>query len=282
MSLFHLQTANTASFDLRTATLEVLDNLVQSVAGFVPRAITAVLVILIGLLLAKLAEKMIRTAFDKFRLNDLLDRVGASNNLRKIGLQGTPGRLLSRTVYFLLIILFTQSVTRAVGLDAIADAIGAFFRYLPNLAAAFLVLFLGMIVSQFLAGSVTRSAQESGIEFAPVLGRLVAALILFVVIIMAISQLKIDTDLIKAVVLVFLGGLSMALALSFGLGSREVTRNLVAGFYARKLFRIGEKVEVGGEQGILTAITPVQSLIERDGETVAIPNRQFVEEVVKH
>ena len=47
---------------------------------------------------------------------------------------------------------------RAVGLDAVADAIGAFFAYMPNLVAAFLVLVLGMIVSQFLGRTVATSA----------------------------------------------------------------------------------------------------------------------------
>jgi len=270
-----------SGFDLKEATLEVLRNLVASVADITPRILTAIVVILIGLLVAKLAEKTIRVAFRRLKINDFLERIGVNQTLEKAGLQDSPGRLLSRTVYFLLIILFTQAVTRAVGLETIADAIGSFFSYLPNLIAAFLVLLLGMIVAQFLGKSVTRSATDSGVEFAPLLGRLVSSLIMFVVIIMAISQLKIDTEIVKAVVLVLLGGMALALALSFGLGSRETTRNLMAGFYARKLFTVGEEIEVAGQRGVLTAITSVQTLIESKGQVIALPNRVFLDEVVK-
>jgi hypothetical protein len=268
-------------FSLKTATLDVLENLVTAVADLVPRALTAILVIIIGLIVAKLAEKAIRTLFDRLKIDALLERVGVQQTLQKIGLQDAPGRLISRTIYFLLIVLFTQSVTRAVGLHTIADAIGAFFRYLPNLVAAFFVLLLGLMVAQFLGRSVSRSADEAGIDFAPMLGRLVSALIVFIVVIMAISQLQVDTEIIRAVVLVVLAGGVVALALSFGLGTRDVTRNIVAGFYARKLFRIGEEVEIAGERGVLSGITPLQTLIERDNETLAIPNRVFLEEVVK-
>lgn len=270
-----------SEFSLRTATVDVLENLVASLADFVPRALTAVLVILIGILIAKLAEKAVRTIFDKLRIDSFLERIGISQVLQKLGLQGSPGKVLSRTIYFLLVVLFVQSVTRAVGMFTIADAIGSFFSYLPSLVAAFLVLLLGMIVAQFMGKAVTRSAAESGVEFAPLLGRIVSALILFVVIIMSISQLQIETKIVNMVVLVLLSGISLALALTFGLGSREVTRNIVAGFYARQLFRIGEEVAIGGERGVLASITATKTLIERDGQTLAIPNRMFLDEIVR-
>jgi small-conductance mechanosensitive channel len=261
--------------------MEVMESLITSVADFIPRLLTAIIIIVIGLLLAKLLEKLVRLSFDRLRLNDFLERVGVSQMLQKLGMRDTPGRILSRTIYFLLIILFTQSVTRAVGLQTIADAIGSFFAYLPNLVAAFLVLLLGMVVSQFLGRTVSRSAAEAGVEIAPLLGRIVSSLIIFIVALMSISQLKVDTQIIRAVVLVILGGVAIAFALSFGLGTRDVTRNMVAGFYARKLFRSGEEVEIGGERGILISISPVQTLIEKDEQTVSIPNRVFLDEVVR-
>lgn len=268
-------------FGLKTATLQVMNTLIEAVADLVPRLLTAIIVIMVGVLIARIAEKAVRVAFDRFRLNDLLDRVGVIATLKRFGLQDSPGRLLSRTIYFLLIILFVQAVTRAVGLDAIAEAISSFFTYLPNLIAAFLVLLLGMMVAQFLAGAVSRSAADAGVEFAPLLGRIVSALILFVVAMMAISQLKIDTAIVRSVVLVLLGGFSLAFALSFGLGSRDVTRNILAGFYVRKLFRVGEPVEIAGERGTLAGVTALHVLIERDGETLAFPNRRFLDDVIK-
>lgn len=270
-----------SGFDVTGVLKNVLDNLTAAVVDVVPRILTALVVIIVGLIVAKIAERGIRGLFDRFRLNDLLERVGVSENLAKIGLRGSPGRLLSRTVYFLLVVLFTQAVSRAVGLEVIANAIGSFLGYLPNLAAAFLVLLLGMMVAQLVGRSVTASAEESGIDYAPLLGRVVSALVVFVVAIMALSQLRIDTQIIRLVVLVVLAGLALALALSFGLGTRGITRNLVAGFYARRLFTAGEEIEVGGERGVLIGVTPLQTLFEQDGRTVSVPNQVFLDEVAK-
>jgi small-conductance mechanosensitive channel len=140
---------------------------------------------------------------------------------------------------------------------------------------------VGSLAGQFAGGAASRAAREAGIDYAGALGNLVSMLILFIAGIMALSQLKIHTDIIRLVTLCTLAGLALAFGLSFGLGTREITRNIVAGFYARKLFRTGEEIEIRGERGILKAITPTQALLEQDSKTVAIANSTFLEEVVR-
>ena len=98
---------------------------------------------------------------------------------------------------------------------------------------------------------------------------------------MAVTQLQIDTEVIRAVVLILLAGASLALALTFGLGSRDITRNLVAGYYARKIFRPGEPIEIEGRRGTLAGISPVHALIEEDGQLTTIPNTVFLEQAVR-
>jgi small-conductance mechanosensitive channel len=268
-------------FALPSALQTVMDSLIAAMADFMPKALTALAVFLVGFILAKVAARVIRTTFEKFRINDLLARVGLTDTLGKFGLQETPGHLLSRLVYYLIIILFVQSAAQSVGLMAVADAVTAFFAYLPNLLAAAMVLLIGMLIAQFAGGAVTSSARNSGVEFALVLGRAVSALIVFIVGLMAVTQLKIDTDIIRSVVLILLAGGSLALALTFGLGSRDITRNLIAGFYARKIFAPGERIEIHGRQGVLAGITPVHVLLEEDGRITTIPNSVFIEEAVR-
>ena len=93
---------------------------------------------------------------------------------------------------------------------------------------------------------VTQSARSSGIDFAPSLGKLVSGLIIFVVSMMAVAQLKIDTDIVRIVTSFILGGAALAFGISFGLGTRDIIRNITAGFYTRKFLRIGRQ---GGDFG---------------------------------
>ncbi|UCF68589.1 MAG: mechanosensitive ion channel [Acidobacteriota bacterium] len=69
--------------------------------------------------------------------------------------------------------------------------------------------------------------------------------------------------------------------MSFGLGTRDIKRNIIAGFYAKKIFRVGDAVEIRGERGGLKAISAVQTVDEVEDRTVAVANSVFLDETVK-
>ena len=168
-----------------------------------------------------------------------------------------------------------------LGLQAISDAIASFFGYLPNIVAAVLLILVGSAASQFVGEVVTTAADEAGIDIARSLGAVVSGLILLIVGVMAITQLKVDTEMVRLVTSYALAGAALAFGLSFGLGSREVTRNILAGFYVRKVFRVGETVEVGGHRGTLQGVTPTQTIIESGRAEVVIANVVMLDEAVR-
>ena len=269
------------TFSLQSAISDVLHSLTSAVGALAPRILTALVVIILGYLVAKVAEKALRGGLDKVKFDTLLEKIGIQGALKRIGLHGSPSQAIAKIVYFLLVVLFVQSATQSVGLTAVSGAISAFFSYLPNVIAALIVILLGSVVAEYASKAVTQSAQESGIDYAETLGRIVSALVFFVVLVMAVTQLKIETDIIKSVAIVLLSGVSLGLALSFGLGTRDITRNIMAGFYARKIFESGERIEIGGEEGVLISIAPTQTVIEQGEKVVTIPNHAFLDGAVK-
>ncbi len=66
-----------------------------------------------------------------------------------------------------------------------------------------------------------------------------------------------------------------------GRKARDTTRNLVAGFYARRRFGAGQSVEIAGQRGTLRAITAMQTVLDADGQTIAVPNTAFLEQVAR-
>ncbi len=268
-------------FTLQTAARDVVDNLVSAVGDLAPRILTALVVIIIGYIFAKLTERFLRGLLQKLKFDAAIEKVGIQDSLKRIGLRGSPSIGISRIVYFLLFVLFVQSATQSVGLHAISGAIQSFFSYLPNILAALVVILLGSVIAEFASKTVAQSARESGIDYAETLGRLVSALVFFVVAIMAITQLQIETDIVKAVAIVLLSGMALGGALTFGLGTRDITRNIVAGFYARKLFESGQPIEIDGEKGKLISIAPTQTLIEQDDKLVSVPNAKLMDSVVR-
>ena len=98
---------------------------------------------------------------------------------------------------------------------------------------------------------------------------------------MAIAQLKIDTEIVRVVTSFLLGGAALAFGLSFGLGTRDIVRNLGAGFYARKVLIVGRPLEMAGQQGVLRAITATHVILEAEGREVVISNETFMDHIVR-
>ena len=157
----------------------------------------------------------------------------------------------------------------------------AFFAYLPNIVAAVLLLVVGSAASQFAGQTVADAAREANIDVARPLGSLVSVVILFVIGIMALAQLRIDTEMIRVVTICSLSGIALAFGLSFGLGTRAITSDIMAGFYIRKILRPGDVIEVDGQRGTLRAVTSTQTLLDADDRMIAVANSRLLREVVR-
>jgi hypothetical protein len=256
-------------------------NLADSIIAAVPKVAMGVVLLFGALLVAKVIEKVLRYALTKVRFDSLVGRVGIDGALHRLGIRQELTLLIPRLTYFLVLLLLAKTAVDAMGLLAISSAIGTFFEYLPNIISALLLLILGSAVGQFAGKTVAQSAESSGIEFAPALGKMVSGLILFVCAMMAIAQLKIDTDIVRIVTSFVLGGAALAFGLSFGLGTRDIVRNIAAGFYARKVLVIGQQIEVAGQQGVLKAITPTHFVVQSEDREAAISNATILDQVTK-
>src|SRR5262249_49064168 len=230
---------------------------------------------------AKLLESVLRQLLVRLRFDTLLQQAGIDKTLYRIGLRQSINVVLPRLVYFVLLCLIARIGADLLGLQAVSDAFAAFFNYLPNIVAAVLLLVIGSAASQFAGQIVTDAAREANIDVARTVGSFVSVLILFVIGIMALAQLRIDTEIIRVVTICSLSGIALAFGLSFGLGTRAVTRDIMAGFYIRKILRPGDIIEVDGRRGTLRAVTSTQTLLEAADRTIAVANNRLLREVVR-
>lgn len=254
---------------------------VAAALGAIPHTVAGIAIILVMVVAAKIVERVFRGLLVRLRFDALLQQAGIDKTLHRIGLRQSINVVLPRLVYFVLLCLIARIGADLLGLQAVSDAFGAFFGYLPNIVAAVLVLVVGSAASQFAGQTVTEAAREANIDFARSLGGLVSVLILFVIGIMALAQLRIDTDIIRVVTICSLSGLALAFGLSFGLGTRAITRDIMAGFYVRKVISPGDVIEVDGRRGTLRAITSTQALLDAGDRTIAVANSRLLREVVR-
>ena len=85
------------------------------------------------------------------------------------------------------------------------------------------------------------------------------------------------TNALTNIITIFVAGL----ALAFGIGARDVVRNILAGYYAREHFELGDQVQIDNETGTLAAIGTVNTEITLPKGRIVIPNSDLTGKMVK-
>lgn len=263
---------------VKTQLYQTYQNLVGDLIGAAPKVISGMILIVLAILVAKIVEKTVRVMMIRTKFDSVLGRVGIDTALQQLGLRQSLSQVLPRVVFFLMLFLFARSLADTVGLTAISQAIGAFLGFVPNMIGAILILLVGSAVGRFAGAAFARSAEGSGIDFAPALGRVLSAVVLFVAVIMAMAQLKIDTDIVRLVTALTLAGGALAFGLCFGLGSRTLVSNILAGLYVKRLFAPGTDVEVGGHRGVVTAVSTTSTVLRQDAGELVLANQDLLVE----
>ncbi len=263
---------------IRQQLTETWEQIVTGTVDFAPKILTALILIVVAFLIAKIIAWVLGIVLRRVHFDTLIERVGLTAALKQIGITAKPSSLIPKIAYYLLLFLFARTLADGLGLEPISQALGGFLAYVPNMVSAFLILIIGSTLGQFAGNAVARSAEASGLEFGASLGKLLSGLILFIAILMAVAQLRVDTDIVRIVTTAGFAGIAAAFALSFGLGTRDVTRAILAGFYARRVLTLGHEIEIGGERGVLKAITPTLLVLERGNETITVSNTALLDQ----
>ena len=75
-----------------------------------------------------------------------------------------------------------------------------------------------------------------------------------------------------------MAGAALAFGLCFGLGSRTLVGNMLAGLYVKRLFSPGSEVEIDGERGVVTAISTTSVVLEQEGRELVVANQNLLRE----
>jgi hypothetical protein len=185
-------------------------------------------------------------------------------------------------VFWLFMLTFVLSAADTLGLDNVTQTIDWFVAYLPNVIGAAVILVVGLLLAHLLRGVVRTSVAGIGLDYSNAVANAVFGLMVVIIGSLAITQLKLETTLINQVLLVLLVSTGAAVALTLGLGTREVTRNLISGIYAREVFDPGMNVDFDGLNGSVREVGAVNTVIVSEhGESFYVPNGQLLQQVVR-
>jgi hypothetical protein len=190
-------------------------------AIFLPKLLLALVVVLVGWLLAKAARFAVERALRAINFNVLTDRAGTDNFLQQAGMRGDTTTLFGLVGFWVVILAALIIAFNGLGLTYITDLLQRVVLFTPKLLIAMLLVIFGSYCARFVGNAVQNYCIDAQIPDADVLSRLVRYLIMTLVVMIALSHLEIGGDIVQRTFLIILAGLMLALALAFGLGGKD-------------------------------------------------------------
>lgn len=207
-------------------------------ATFAPTLIGALLVFLLGLIVASILGKVVERIVTLLRADQALERMNVGAKLKKHGIDVTLSVFLGKIVQWFLVLVFLMAATDILGLKEVTGFLNSILLYVPNVVVATIILTIAFLLGGLAYTIVRGSTKAAGVMSATLLATIIKWAIMVFGLLAALIQLGIATSLVNTIFIGFIAALSLAAGLAFGLGGRDeaalILRKLREEISARK------------------------------------------------
>lgn len=214
----------------QATTTAVKDALVK-ILNFLPNVIGAVLVVIVGVVVAVVLKKAIVELFKILKVEELSERSGLAATLRRAGIETTVTSVVATLVKWITIIVFILPAAEIVNLSQVSQLVYSVLSYVPNVVVAVIILFFGSLLADFVASLVRGSAALLKVKTVKLLSGIARYSIIIFSILAALNQLKIASELIQTLWTGIVALIAIAGGIAFGLGSKDVASKIIEDFY---------------------------------------------------
>ncbi|MFC6732755.1 MULTISPECIES: hypothetical protein [unclassified Haladaptatus] len=228
-----------------------LTALINDVIAFIPNLVGALLILLIGWIVARAAMRVVEFIADRIEL----DRVVLSTPLGDIlgGTEKAVSHSFGLLAYVFVLAVAVLAAADALAVPLLSQWISEAVTYLPSLIAGLLIIVLGFVVADFIGDAIQRTRAATETAYTSWFATGVRLFLYFTVVVIGLDTMGVDVELLYILATAFAGGIAVALALGVGIalgwGGKDYVAQNIAGWMssARGIRPDSEGPMTGGE-----------------------------------
>ncbi len=199
-----------------------LQSLWIGVIGFIPELIVAIIIFVIGWIIASLLARAVEQVIAAVKLDSALRGAGVEATLTRAGFTLNSGRFLGALVKWFIIVVFLVAALDVLHLDQVTMFLRqVVLGYLPQVIVAVLIMLVAVVIAEAMRKVVVGSAKAAGIRSAGFLGAVTKWAIWIFALLAALLQLGIAVTFLQTLFTGVVVALSLAFGLAFGLGGQS-------------------------------------------------------------
>lgn len=261
---------------------DVLFDMVRKFAQTVPNVFMALVIFLVGYIVAKIIAKVLKKTLKNIGIDSIGDKLNEVDIVQKANMDIKISEIASKLMYYIIMLFFTVAATSVLGIPEISNLVSDIFTFVPNLIVALIVLILGTLLADALRKFLATALTSLGISSAGLISSFLFYFLFINIVILALSQAKINTSFLSQNISIIIAGIVAAFAIGYGLASKDVMANMVASFYSKDQFETGQKITIDGITGVVTRVSKSSLEITTDNGRVQIPISKATNSVVRY
>lgn len=187
-----------------------------------PKLVSALAVILVGLILAWTAGALAVAVFRLLRLDQRMEGIWIQRFWNR-GVRTPPSKALARFISYCCLAGALLLAVRVLGEGLGQEVLKALLTLLPRILTFLLILFIGSLFANLLAVLAQLALAGARVQHPHLVGKLVAWVTLGVAMLFSLEQLGLAGQFLTHLILVAAAGV----ALAFGLGCKDLAKEFV-------------------------------------------------------
>ncbi|GIK83584.1 MAG: hypothetical protein BroJett025_02060 [Patescibacteria group bacterium] len=208
---------------------------------FLPKLITAFLVLVVGAALARTFKKVVVKLMEALRLSKAFQKTPVEHFLADAELGGKVEEIVGSVLYWLVMLVVIHTTVSILGLTSLTVLIGRILAYLPSLFSALIILFFGLLIAGIVESLVKGAIKSVDGRSSRLLGKISSYSVMAVTVLAAISELGIAQEFIFILFVGFVIMVSLAFGLAFGLGGKDVVNMALTEWYKKTKSEVSKK-----------------------------------------
>ena len=204
-----------------------LQQLADDFGGWAPHLLAALLVLTVGLVAAWLCRYLATGLFKFLRLEKALQDLWFFRLWSK-GLHGRkPTEAMASFVFYLILFIAVLVAIRLLGVEGGETILKSLLGVVPRVLSFMLILFLGALLAMFFSVLAQLALVGSGAQHPSFWGKVIAWTTFGVTVMFSLEPLGLVGRFLTTTVLILLGMIGLAAAISFGLGCKDLAREFL-------------------------------------------------------
>lgn len=206
---------------------DAMSDVLNRLANFIPNLVGAVIILIIGWLIAVLFEQVVDRVLRMLNAQRLFERARVEELVNKTGSKRDTVGLLSGLIKWIVYLATFLAAADVLQLSVVSDFLSQILAYTPRVVAAVAIALVGGILAQFLSEVVRGAVSAASLGYAGFLSGLTRWSIWIFAIIAAFSQLGVASQILENIITGLIAALAIAVGLAFGLGGQRTAADLL-------------------------------------------------------